>query len=130
MENENQINQVQNNESTTSPEVQKMQLPNLTGVLVFGILSIVGFCCIAGIIGVIFGVLALVFGTKAQKEARENPDKYTEVSIKNNNAGKICGIIGLSLSALWLIGFIIKVTVLGLALGSFFSAFPWETINF
>ena len=87
------------------------QLPNSAGVLVMGILSIVGFCCIAGIIGVVFGVLAVVLGTKAQKEYISNPQKYSANSYKNANAGKICGIIGLSLSGLYILWFIIKLSM-------------------
>ncbi|MBI9066134.1 MAG: DUF4190 domain-containing protein [Salinivirgaceae bacterium] len=125
MENETQINQEQHN-----TKVQQIQLPNSTGILVLGILSIVGFCCFAGLIGVVLGILAVILGTKAQKEYNQNPEKYLLNSYNNANAGKICGIIGLSLSGLFVVWFIIKLSIVGWALGAMFSTFPWETINF
>jgi len=125
MEDETQVNQEQ-----TINQVEQIQLPNATGILVMGILSIVGFCCFAGLIGVVFGVLAVVLGVKAQKEYNEKPEKYTLKSYNNANAGKICGIIGLSLSGIFVVWFIIKLSLVGWAIGALLSTMPWDTINF
>ncbi|MBR4620473.1 MAG: hypothetical protein IKO46_05775 [Salinivirgaceae bacterium] len=74
------------------------QLPNSSGTLVMGILSIVCICCGVGLlVGLVLGILALVYAKKAKALYDENPDRYTETSVKNANAGRICGIIGLSL---------------------------------
>ncbi|MFD1552009.1 DUF4190 domain-containing protein [Putridiphycobacter roseus] len=76
-------------------------LPNATAVLVLGILSIV--TCIAyGVVGLILGIIALVLSKKDKEMYLTNPTAY-EVSYKNSKAGKVCAIIGVSLSALFFI---------------------------
>lgn len=97
----------QGNLATQSP------IPNSTGVLVLGILSIV-FCCCYGFIGIILGIVAIVLAGKGKELYNANPSAYTEGSLKNLNAGKICAIIGLSLSALALIYYIIIFATMGL----------------
>ncbi|MGD9992050.1 MAG: CCC motif membrane protein [Salinivirgaceae bacterium] len=112
------------NESTIQ---NQMQLPNATGVLVMGILSIVCFCCLAaGVIGITLGILALVLGNKAIKMYQENPQLYTEASFKNAKAGKVCGIIGLSIGSIWLIGVLIYLSIVGWVVGSIFTTLPWN----
>jgi hypothetical protein len=93
------------------------QLPNATGVLVLGILSIV-MCFLYGIIGIILGIIALVLHKKDKELYASNPIAY-EASFKNSNAGKVCAIIGLSLSALYLL-FILFVVVGVLSQGAFY----------
>jgi len=83
-------------------------LPNSTGILVMGILSIVTCCCY-GIIGIILAVIALVLAAKATNLFYEYPGTYTEGSLKNVQTGKICAIIGLTLSVLYLAFMIIAV---------------------
>lgn len=76
------------------------KLPNATAVLVLGILSIVTCCCY-GVLGLILGIVALVLAKKDTKLYIENPGLYTNYS--NISTGKILAIIGISLSALYLI---------------------------
>ncbi|MBI2279909.1 MAG: hypothetical protein HYU68_04370 [Bacteroidetes bacterium] len=100
-------------------------LPNATGVLVLGILSIV-FCFCYGVIGIVLGIIAIVLANKANKLYLENPTNYSESSYKNMKAGKVCAIIGLCLSSLYLIVVIIYISIVGAAL----TALPWaEMMN-
>ncbi|MDG1427466.1 MAG: hypothetical protein P8H56_01510 [Crocinitomicaceae bacterium] len=71
-------------------------LPNSGGILAMGIISIV----LAGGIGIILGIIAVSLTGKAERLYRENPGKYKEGSYKNMRAGKVCGIIGMSLAVL------------------------------
>lgn len=80
------------------------QLPNSSAALVMGILSIVCICCGFGAaIGIVLGILAIVYAKKAKTLYDDNPTQYTEVSAKNANAGRICGIVGLCVAGLWLL---------------------------
>lgn len=97
-------------------------LPNSTAVLVLGILSIVFFLCYIclGIIGLTLGIIALVLANKDNKLFQSSPEKYTSSSLSNLKAGKICAIIGICLSCLWLIiGAIYVVFILVFAGGAF-----------
>ncbi|TXE11808.1 DUF4190 domain-containing protein [Seonamhaeicola algicola] len=94
--------------------MEQKKLPNATLILVFGILSIVG-CCFYGI-GIILGVVAIVLAGKAIKINAENPDEYT--GIQNVKVGKILSIIGIILSALYLLLII-----------WFVSTFGWEAMQ-
>ena len=71
----------------------KEKLPNSTAVLVLGIISI-AICTV----GFITGAIALALASGDLKQLRANSEKYSESSVKNLNAGRICAIIGLSLS--------------------------------
>jgi M penetrans paralogue family 26 len=95
-------------------------LPNGSAVLVLGIISIVGCYCV-GIVGLICGIIALVLATKANKLLLANPAAYSQGSIKNLKAGRVCAIIGTSLSAVYFIFWIIYFLILGAA----FSMMPW-----
>lgn len=99
----------------------KQELPNATAVLVLGIISIVGCFCY-GIVGTICGIIALVMAGKAKALYQSNPDLYTPSSFKNMNAGRICAIVGLSLSALYIIAIIIWLIVFGASL----ATAPWD----
>ena len=81
---------------------REIALPNATVVLVLGILSIVTCCCY-GIVGLICGIIALVFASTSGKLYRENPELYSRSSYQNLEAGKICAIIGVILSVLTMI---------------------------
>jgi predicted PurR-regulated permease PerM len=81
-------------------ELSKQELPNATLILVFGILSIIGCCCY-GIVGVIFGIITLVMAKKAMDLYNENPEMY--LGYQNVKIGRILAIIGLVLSALFLL---------------------------
>jgi uncharacterized membrane protein len=90
--------------------MEKHTLPNSTGVLVLGILSIVTCCCY-GIIGLPLGIVALVLAGKANKVYVEAPETYTGYS--NVKTGKILAIIGIILNVIF-IGYIVWIiSVLG-----------------
>ncbi len=80
--------------------MEKRTLPNATAVLVLGILSILTCCCY-GIIGLILGIVALVLAKKDMKLYLESPELYSNYN--NLNIGRILAIIGISLSAVYLI---------------------------
>jgi hypothetical protein len=80
-------------------------VPNGTTVLVLGILSIVT-CWLYGIPGIIMGIIAISMHKKDKALYLSNKAKY-EQSFKNSKAGYICGIIGLCLSALFILYIIV-----------------------
>jgi M penetrans paralogue family 26 len=96
----------------TASNAPKQDLPNATAVLVLGIISIVGCICY-GVIGLICGVIALVLAKKDITAYNLDPTRYTESSYNNLKAGRVCGIIGLSLSALFLAIIIVEFIFLG-----------------
>ena len=87
-------------------------LPNATAVLVLGIFSIIGCFCY-GILGLISGIITIILSNKDLALYRANPNNYTTASYKNVNAGRICAIIGLSLSALYLLLVIFLIATVG-----------------
>jgi hypothetical protein len=91
----------------------KQTLPNASAVLVLGILSIV-FCWCFGF-GLIMGIIALALSMNAHKLYRENPDKW--IGYGNLQAGKITAIIGVSLSAVYVIFVIIGLITEGWDMG-------------
>jgi hypothetical protein len=102
-------------------------VPNSTGVLVLGILSIV--CCWCwGIIGTILGIIALVLASKGRAAYKAKPETFTQSSLKNLNAGRVCAIIGTCLSGLYLVFMIIYLAVMGVALGTLFTTMPWDSM--
>lgn len=98
------MEEVQNN--------QKSQLPNSTTILVLGICSI-ATCWCTGLIGLGLGISALVMSKKARLMHEAYPDSFTENSINNAKAGKICAIIGVCLSSLALAYFAIYLLIFG-----------------
>jgi len=114
----------------SSPQNARLlqQVPNSTASLVLGIISIPTFCFCFGIVGTTLGIIGLVLGSKAVALYKQFPDVYTEASYKNANAGKICSIIGLSMSAL---NFILKFVFLSRHLNLFHSFLDkFNTFNF
>lgn len=109
-----------------SAPMMQQSLPNATGVLVLGIISIVLCWCYG--IGIVLGIIALVLSSKAKTLYQENPNTYSIGSFKNMNAGRICAIIGLSLSSVYLVFIIIYFVILGAAFGGL-TTFPWEYLN-
>lgn len=91
-------------------------LPNSTGVLVLGILSI-ATCFCYGLPGIVMGIIALIMSSSAKKLLDANPDRYSLSSVKNMKAGRVCAIIGLILSALYLVLIVIYFIIIG----SFFA---------
>lgn len=124
-------NEVLPKDDQGTKEVNQLQLPNSTGILVMGIISIVCFCCLAaGLIGITLGILALVLGNKAIKEYQSNPEKYTLQSFKNAKAGRVCGIVGLAIGSIYIIGILIYLSIIGWAIGAVLTTMPWDMINF
>ncbi|WP_378175853.1 CCC motif membrane protein [Aquimarina sp. SS2-1] len=96
----------------------KQQLPNATLVLVFGIISIVTCFCY-GILGLIFGIVALVISKQSMKLYNENPELY--YGYENLKAGRICAIVGISLSALYVLFIVAYLVFVG-------AMIPWTEI--
>jgi len=99
-------------ENQTQQNVAQLPLPNSTAILVLGIISI-ALCWCIGIVGIALGVIALVMSGKTQNIYLNNPSGYTTNSYNNAKAGKICAIIGLCLSALALIYYVIYFLLVG-----------------
>lgn len=95
--------------------MEQQKLPNSTLVLVMGILSIIG-CCFYGLPGLIFGIVAIIFGRKDKKLYQSNPDEYS--GIGNVNAGYIMGIIGVILSIISIVIILASISLIG-----------WENLN-
>lgn len=91
-------------------EMERQQIPNSTLILVFGILSIVGCCCY-GVVGLIFGIIAIVLAKKATKLYAEEPEMY--IGYQNVKSGRILAIIGISLSVLYIAILIVALIVYG-----------------
>ncbi len=123
MDNQNQGSVNDQFNQPSNQQFGQQILPNGNAVLVLGIISIVGCFCY-GLVGLVCGIIALVLGGKALKLIKQNPTAYTESSIKNMRAGRICAIIGTSLSAIYFVIIIIYIILLGAAL----TAMPWESI--
>jgi hypothetical protein len=102
--NQQDANQFGQQQPGTTGQQQYMlvPVPNSTAVLVLGIISI-ATCWCYGIIGLILSIIALVLSGSGKKAYLENPGKYTPGSYSNLKAGRICAIIGLSVSALYII---------------------------
>lgn len=99
-------------------------LPNATPVLVLGIISIVGCFCY-GIIGLVCGIIAMVLAKKDLRLYNENPAGYTEGSYNNLKAGRVCAIIGLILSAIYLLIIICYLVFVG----TFILSHPQDIFN-
>ena len=119
MENQGTPNQETVNQQFNQ-QFGQQPLLNSTAVLVLGIISILGCYCV-GIVGLICGIITLVLASKATKLVNANPEAYSVGSVKNMKAGRVCCIIGTSLSAIYFIFWIFYFMVLGAA----FSMMPW-----
>lgn len=94
------------------------QVPNSTATLVLGILSIVT-CWLYGLPGIILGIIALYISGPGRIAYKNNPSLYSLASYNNLKAGRICAIIGLCISALYLFIFFIFIVFIGTAAGIF-----------
>ena len=88
--------------------MEKQTLPNSTLVLIFGILSILGCCCY-GILGLIFGIIAIVLANRAIEVYTENPELYS--GYQNVKTGKILAIIGTVLCAIFILIIIVILSL-------------------
>jgi len=82
----------------------QQNLPNATTSLVLGIISIV-----AAFLGIILGIIGIILANRDRKLYQASPELYTASSYGTSNAGRICSIIGIVLSAIYIIGGIIMV---------------------
>ena len=90
--------------------MEKQTLPNSVLILIFGILSILTCCC-WGIFGLIFGIIAVILAKKAKAVYLADPELYT--GYNNVKTGKILAIIGIILSAIYLVAQIVILAVYG-----------------
>jgi len=81
---------------------KEIALPNATVILVLGIISIIGCCCY-GIVGIICGTIALVLANSSMKLYQEDSSRYSLSSYQNVKIGRICAIIGLIFSLLYIV---------------------------
>ncbi len=123
MENNDNVNLNTNNNQNFNQNSGINPVPNSTTVLVLGILSITTCICY-GIVGLTLGIIALILASKAKVIYDANPNNYFIGSFNNLKAGRICAIIGVSLSALYIVCIIAYILILGAA----FSSMPWDTI--
>jgi hypothetical protein len=91
-------------------------LPNGTAVLVLGIISIVVGCFCYGVAGIVCGIIAVVLANKDLKLYNADPTLYTTGSYSNVKNGRVCAIIGLSLSVVLVICWIIFFSIWGAAI--------------
>ena len=90
--------------------MERERLPYSTIVLVFGIISVIIFCCY-GVFSILFGLLAIILGTSALKKFKENPEIYSGEG--NAKIGRVLGIIGLLLGILTLLFFVWVISIVG-----------------
>ena len=106
------------NQSQQNPDIfnstQQQALPNATAVLVLGIISIVGSCCY-GVVGIICAIIAIVLSRRDMLSYKLEPLRYTTSSYSNLKAGRVCAIIGISLSAIYILFAIFIIATVGLA---------------
>lgn len=74
----------------------KEKLQGAGGALAMGIISIV----LAGIIGIILSIITLSTTKRHIEAYQQDPGRYDESSYRQMNAGRICAIVGLCISAL------------------------------
>ncbi|WP_034895046.1 CCC motif membrane protein [Gillisia sp. Hel_I_29] len=90
--------------------LQKQELPNSTLILIMGILSIVGCCCY-GAVGLIFGIVAIILSKKSIEIYQSNPELY--LGYQNVKTGRILGIIGIVLSAIVVLSWLVALIFFG-----------------
>lgn len=101
-----------------------MPTPNSQAVLILGILSLV-LCC-ASVVSTILSIIALVLAASGEREYKLNPQAYTLTSYKNLRTGRTCAIIGLCLSLLAIIWYIVYVVIMGAAAISMLNFLPGQ----
>jgi hypothetical protein len=100
-------------------------LPNATAVLVLGILSLIFMCPPISLVGIVLGIVSLVLAARDQFLYTSYPGTYSLSSYNNLKAGRVCAIIGLIISSLIFVIYILFV--IGIIAT---STMPfWGTIN-
>jgi hypothetical protein len=100
-------------------------LPNAIAVLILGICSIFPGCFCFGVVGIACGIVALVLSKKDMALYSANPNIYSISSYNNLKAGRICAIIGLCVSAMILIFYLVYFIILGAAI----TMIPWGNLK-
>ena len=100
-------------EDSSNNPIVKQDLPNAQIIMIIGIGSIVLCCCYGS--GLIPGIISLIMANKAIKTYNENPMSYTESSLKNIKTGRICGIVAIALSVIYIGLLIVSIIVNGVA---------------
>ena len=80
----------------------KKRLNNDIPILVLGIVS-----CVVCWLGLITGIIALALSKKPMQEYKTNPDLYSQQSYSQLNAGRICAIVGVCLSSLMILFYVV-----------------------
>ena len=93
--------------------VEKRPLPNATAVLVLGILSLVFWC----FLGLILGIIGLVISKEGKSLYDQYPNSYTGYG--SLNAGRVLCIIGIVINGL---GYVVAI-IWGLAIAGIASSF-------
>ena len=108
-------------------ERERREMPNSTAVLVLGILSIV-LCWCYGVPGIVMGTIALVLSGQSGRLYNEHPDPALWIGYGNLKAGKICAIIGLCLSAMFLAFVLVEVFIKGTNFGDLYQNLEYGNI--
>jgi uncharacterized membrane protein len=82
-------------------------LPHASATLVLGIISIVG-CFLWGLPGLVCGIIALSLHKKDKALYQTNPVKY-QASFNTAKSGYTCGLIGVILSSIAVVAFILYI---------------------
>ena len=108
-------------------ERERRELPNATSVLVLGILSIVFFWCY-GAVGIIMSIISLALSGSSLRLYRDDPDPSRWIGYENLRAGRVCAIIGLCLSSLFLLWCLYIIFVSGMYFSGLHDAFDYRGI--
>lgn len=90
--------------------MEKLKLPNASAILILGVLSI-PTCCCWGVVGLTLGIVALILAKRDLQLYRENPDLYDGYA--NINTGRVLAILGIVLSAVYILINIYMYVALG-----------------
>lgn len=91
--------------------MENKKLPNATLTLIFGLMSILT-CWLLGIVGLVFGIVALVISKKDMALLKENPKLYSNASTVL--IGRVLAVIGITISTLYLAFIVFVYTVIGI----------------
>tara|TARA_B100001250_G_scaffold337612_1_gene304431 strand:+ start:433 stop:798 length:366 start_codon:yes stop_codon:yes gene_type:complete len=72
-----------------------------------------------GIVGIIFGVIGIILANNTIKQYNENPNEYETQGLDQANAAKICSIIGVVLSSLVLLAWVVYILFQFLWMGAY-----------
>ena len=91
-------------------------LPDGTISLVLSIIGLfLSLCASCAPGGLVLSIIAFSKGKKAMRMYESDPGTYKESSYKNARAGKIMGISGIVLGALFVLVFLLYIIIMGIA---------------